>query len=94
MQEQSKRGADSNIIGRKSEMEDRQAASQAKRKRKRPRDRQEGPPTEAGGVKRFTKSSAVFGMLQDRRGQDGKEGTPKAGGRGGGGGKASSAWKL
>ena len=76
------------IIGRKSDSQQRQAASKRDKKTK-------GQPAAVGAAAgKFTKSSAVFGMLQDRRnaeqqgdGAQGKAGKVRDG-------KPSSAWKL
>ena len=65
MQAKSQLDGGSNIVGRKSEEAERKAS---KSKGKRKRGDRDGSST--GGVKHFTRSSAVFGMLQDRRTAD------------------------
>ncbi|KAK9804045.1 hypothetical protein WJX73_007735 [Symbiochloris irregularis] len=74
--------ADRNIIGRKSE------SQQQKGKKSKGE-----VAADTGKKGQFSKSSALFGMLQDRR--EGKEAAvPRKRGADKAGGKASSAWKL
>lgn len=83
MQGLASQDADRNIIGRKSESAQQKSSKKGKGRTE--------VPAESGKRGQFSKSSALFGMLQDRR--EGKEvaasGKPdKAGGR------ASASWKL